>query len=57
MAWTEDEFRKAGYVQKKLRLKRADADTLKRMAKERGVKENTIVAELIREAAKKKSLA
>lgn len=57
MAWTEDEFRKAGYVQKKLRLKRADADALKLLAKKRGIKENAIVAELIREAAKKKSPA
>jgi hypothetical protein len=47
MAWTEDEYRKAGYVQKKLRLKKGSAEKLRGEAKRRGVSESALVELLL----------
>lgn len=54
MAWTEDEFRKAGYVQKKLRLKKGTADALKREAAAAGVTESSLVERLLLELVERR---
>jgi hypothetical protein len=53
MAWTEDENRKAGWTQKKLRLKAADAANLAAVASMLGVNQSEAVAELCRRFLKK----
>lgn len=48
MSWTEDEYRKAGMVQKKLRLRAEDAENLAAVAKTLGMNQSEAVAELCR---------
>ena len=48
MSWTEDEYRKAGMVQKKLRLKAQDAENLATVAEALGTNQSDAVAELCR---------
>jgi cell division protein FtsB len=53
MAWTEDENKKAGWVQKKLRLKAIDAANLAAVAEMLNLNQSEAVAELCRRFLKK----
>lgn len=51
MAWTEEENKKAGWVQKKLRLKAKDAAALASLASKLGLSQSDAVASLVRSAS------
>jgi hypothetical protein len=48
MAWTEDQNRKAGWVQRKLRLRKSDSEALDAVAAALGKNQSDTVAELCR---------